>query len=931
MPNNISGRLQRPASGIGRTEFPIDIDLEDFGTQSVNAIVPVLPAVARAAAEGAARAFAAGGGYGGPGGRGPVYALPPPAAGGGGVPPGGGAGRGGRGGGYGGDPRFSAYTRGSSFYGGRGGGFASVGALGGRFGFGGAGYAALGIFGASALREVTQNLIEAASAFETFERTVQATESTSEAAAVRWEELLDIAERTVGIDIAGLVSYNSQLRVIGVEATRVNAVLEGTVKSVSELGRGVHVSNEALAQLTDGIVRNHLNVRDWRAIVARIPQFLEAASIALGTTVKSLDDFKQGSEAANISVSEGILRTMEQLASTAQGLQGTYVAAVDRFNEASLRLRATLGEDIKDAVTPVISGLAEAMNSLNEAISQTPQDRFRRLYQQLEDVRGSRTLLGDNPLEREALRELRRFQQQYPELFDTSPGAFRAYEARSRQTPYGSPVERPTDASIDYFQDFFSNQLFREEFLRQDLRRAGGDFAAQIEASEARVQNILQQIRDASPQEFVDTEYLPSIQAVIEGLERELEAEFRQLRVLREINTEEERRQRLIDAQTAALDQRAQIQRNIFIEQHEGYFGIGVGTPERTATREARRQREGQAALNAFIRRNQGYSGLGVGRNVEEQARLSRAQRQLEVEAGAVALRRFIERNQGYAGIPTDGRAAFPSLEELERRQAAAFRESGRGGAGDRNLNRLVGEALQDGTEGLDTDALRQQYDDYIQARIDGEREAQRAAERSARQYTRLWERTFSGVADIAIDAIFDRNLSFGKALSGLAQDTLKDFSSFYIRQLLGGESGGLGALTGGGTAAGAGVALGGASLLFPTEFNNLFEEIGNTLGRIPQIFHSPSNDLLYGQTTGARLRRALESNEPDARTNARDLTDNIVQGFENAGRTRGQSSELADGGDLVVNINIGENDEAMISFAVRLSELISKGLVQFP
>ena len=156
-----------------------------------------------------------------------------------------------------------------------------------------------------------------------------------------------------------------------------DAILRATVKSVSELGRGVHVSREALNQLTDGIVRNHLNVRDWRAIVARIPQFLEAASTALGQTVLSLDDFKDAADENGISISEGIIRSLERLDETAQGLQGTYVAAVDRFTEASFKLKATIGEDFKDAATPIISGLAAGINTLNDALNQTPEDRLR--------------------------------------------------------------------------------------------------------------------------------------------------------------------------------------------------------------------------------------------------------------------------------------------------------------------------------------------------------------------------------------------------------------------------------------------------------------------------------------------------------------------------------------------------------------------------
>ena len=53
----------------------------------------------------------------------------------------------------------------------------------------------------------------------------------------------------------------------------------------------------------------------------------------------------------------------------------------------------------------------------------------------------------------------------------------------------------------------------------------------------------------------------------------------------------------------------------------------------------------------------------------------------------------------------------------------------------------------------------------------------------------------------------------------------MSDFAGFYLRQLVGGGAGGAG-----GALAGGGAALGGASLLFPQEFSNLFEGIGNEL-----------------------------------------------------------------------------------------------------
>ena len=382
--NTLRGSLRRPYRGIGKSAFDVTLSLSDFDValeqsieRSVNAIF--------------ARGYSGGGGGGGyargyaagvatgvatapqlP--RGTILdqfgnPLTQPETAGGPTP----RSRGGRGGG---NTRFSAYSPGASFYGGAGAGFGSLALGGTRLGIGGGLALGGGLFAVGALKELSQELITASSSFESFERTVRATEQTSEDAAIRWQRLLEIANETVGIDIQGIVRWNSQLRVVGVEADRVDAIIRGVTKTVSELGGGVHVTVEALAQLTDGIVRNHLTVRDWRAIVGRIAPILGAMSTALGYNIRSLDDFREAVKANNITIGEGLIRSLEQLDRTAVGLQGTYIAATDRVNEASFKLKATLGEGFKDSLTPILFGYADALNAINDALEKNPVERI---------------------------------------------------------------------------------------------------------------------------------------------------------------------------------------------------------------------------------------------------------------------------------------------------------------------------------------------------------------------------------------------------------------------------------------------------------------------------------------------------------------------------------------------------------------------------
>lgn len=882
--NSLQGTLQRPLSGIGRRRFPVEIDLDSLVGPGANAL-DELDAILTGRALPIFFRGPAGGGGGGGGGsplRQPAGGARAPST------------------------RFSAYSPGSSFYGGAGAGFGSLALGGTRIGLGGGLALGGGIFAAGALAELSRNLIDASASFETFRRTVEATEATSADAEERWQRLLDIANATVGTDIQGLVAWNSQLRVVGVESERVDAILRSVVRSVSELGRGVEVSREALAQLTDGVVRNHLTVRDWRAIVARVPQFLSASSRALGQTVLSLDDFRDAADASGVSISEGILRSLEELDRTAVGLEGTYVAALDRVNEATLKLQATLGEPLKDAVTPALFGVANTLNAINDALNDLERLSTRERIVQL--LRGLRGFQLGGPLGGVA-----GFFSNIPEADrrgSNLAGELRAFEADQRRQALARQGLLTTPGSLDFFAGLSENPILQEEFLRQDLSRQGGDFVQQLAATEANIQRITRELREAIPSD--SGQQTVAQQRVVEGLQRELELQFVRVRVLRELNQERERELRLL----SDADNRAQILRNRFITGLEGFPGI-EGSGERTRTREVRRRREAGVALQAFIRQNLGYPGIQGAPFLPGQ----------DEGAAAVRRRRFIEANRGYAGILTDSdEARVPSLRDLEERRVRRFRELGRGRGGDRDIQRLVAEALRSGPESIDYIDLYNQYEDYQRRKAEAEREEVRRVRRTAREYQRIWENTFDSIADTAVSAIFDRNLNFADALSSLAQNTLQDLTSFYLRQFFGG--GDVGGLLGSGTAAGAGVALGVSGALFGTEFGNLFEEISNTVSRIPRLFHSPANDL-YAQATGADLARAFESAQPDSRQNATDLANNLRQGFRREIANTQQTGLPS--GDLNITINLGENDDAKIQFAVRLKELIAQGQVQFP
>ena len=253
---------------------------------------------------------------------------------------------------------------------------------------------------------------------------------------------------------------------------------------------------------------------------------------------------------------------------------------------------------------------------------------------------------------------------------------------------------------------------------------------------------------------------------------------------------------------------------------------------------------------------------------------------------------------------------------------------------------------------------------------------AQEAAdEKSAEKYEKLWKKTFQNVTDAALDAISQRNVSFGTELSKIAQQSLKNFTKLYISENIIGDTKDLTDLTdaalnaisqrnvnfgnalskiaqqslkdsirehllgGGGAASGVGkflsggsTALGVSSALFPTETGILFQEIGKTISgswignflreNTLSLFHSPVSDL-YAQAKGQQVARSFEGNSPDALRNARDFADNFSDGF-----LRGANVGGNDAINITINVAdlINNSDDGIVRLSARISELQAQG-----
>ena len=224
-----------------------------------------------------------------------------------------------------------------------------------------------------------KGFLDAAASMQTFEKTLTVTEGSAEAAASRLAHLTETAKTLVGIDLQALIKYNAILRAGGLEAERVDSVLESVAKSMAELGKPVEVTRRLLEQFSQAINGNRIEALDFKTILSELPQFLPAARRAFGEGVTVIEDFRNAVSKAGLSPKEGILQVIEELNRSAKGIGlENYRAQTEKLSETFFQMQAQLGEHLLplfirliSRVTALLDWFIELDDSTQDLIAHT--------------------------------------------------------------------------------------------------------------------------------------------------------------------------------------------------------------------------------------------------------------------------------------------------------------------------------------------------------------------------------------------------------------------------------------------------------------------------------------------------------------------------------------------------------------------------------
>ena len=207
---------------------------------------------------------------------------------------------------------------------------------------------------AQQLARLTGGFVQAAANMETFRNSVQAVTRDAAETDRILQQLLDLTVELVGIDTGDLISYAARLQAAGLSAEDSITAIRGVTERVAEQGKGAAVTSRVLEQLTQAINSNTISAQDFRPILRELPTLFRDASNALGTPIRSLEEFRNAADAVGGPVQAIILLT-EEMGRASEGANlDTFNAQMDILQDQVSLLAAELGEHLIPAIVSIL-------------------------------------------------------------------------------------------------------------------------------------------------------------------------------------------------------------------------------------------------------------------------------------------------------------------------------------------------------------------------------------------------------------------------------------------------------------------------------------------------------------------------------------------------------------------------------------------------
>ena len=226
-----------------------------------------------------------------------------------------------------------------------------------------------GVLGALGIAAVTHEIgrfgitsIKTAGQLDQLQRALVNIEGSSESAQIRFESLIEIANRP-GLQLQELVQYSNRLSAAGIAAEDVDKILLTVGETVVSLGGTAATSALAMEQLIQAFQLGKVDFRDFRTIVQQIPGFLEALGDVHGVE-KNIDGLHEAFARVGNNMRDLVIPVFDELAERFEAPpDDSYIVVMDTLENSFKLFQGAVG----DLFLPTVINAAMALSEFFEA------------------------------------------------------------------------------------------------------------------------------------------------------------------------------------------------------------------------------------------------------------------------------------------------------------------------------------------------------------------------------------------------------------------------------------------------------------------------------------------------------------------------------------------------------------------------------------
>ena len=243
------------------------------------------------------------------------------------------------------------------------------------------------VLGALGIAAVTHEIgrfgitsIQTAGRLDQLQRALVNIEGSSEKARVRFDQLVQVANRP-GLQLEELVQYSNRLSAAGVAAEDIDKILLTVGETVVSLGGSSATSALAMEQLIQSFQLGKVDMRDFRTVIQQIPSLLETLGDVHGVQA-NIDGLHEAFARTGGSIRDLLIPVFDELSRRFEAPpDDSYIVVMDTLENSFKLFQGAVG----DLFLPTVVDAAMAMSEFFEAARAGLKD-FDSLPQSIKDI-----------------------------------------------------------------------------------------------------------------------------------------------------------------------------------------------------------------------------------------------------------------------------------------------------------------------------------------------------------------------------------------------------------------------------------------------------------------------------------------------------------------------------------------------------------------